>query len=119
MRVIAFKTVWQLQRCRMEERRKSPRLALAIPVFVRGADPERNEFLDLGSILNVSAGGALFAIHRHLQRGSRISLEIPTAFPTEKLGAQAKRKFLARIVRANGRNHFFRYAARFYSARSG
>ena len=98
----------------MEERRKSPRLALAIPVFVRGADPNGNEFLDLGSILNVSAGGALFAVHRHLQQSSRISLEIPAAFPHEKLGSHAKRKFRARIVRANGRNHFFRYGARFY-----
>ena len=103
----------------MEERRKSPRLALAIPVFVRGADPKGNEFLDLGSILNVSADGALFAVHRHLQHGSRISLEIPAAFPHEKLGSHAKRKFRARIVRANGRKHFFRYAARFYSAQTG
>lgn len=103
----------------MEERRKSPRLALAIPVFVRGLDPDGNDFLDLGSILNVSAGGALFALHRHLQQGSRISLEIPAAFPHEKLGGVAKRKFRARIVRASGRNHFFRYGARFYSARSG
>ena len=103
----------------MEERRKWPRLALAIPVFVRGADSQGNEFLDLGSILNVSAGGAFLALHRHLRRGARISLEIPAAFPHEKLAAQAKRKFRARIVRASGRNHFFRYAARFYSARSG
>jgi len=103
----------------MEERRKSPRFPLAIPVFVRGADPEGNDFLDLGSILNVSAGGALFAVHRHLQHGSRISLEIPAAFPTEKLGPHATRKFRARIVRANGGKHFFRYAVRFYSARSG
>jgi hypothetical protein len=78
----------------MEERRKSPRLALAIPVFVRGADPEGNDFLDLGSILNVSAGGALFAVHRHLRQGTRISLEIPAAFPQEKIGAHARRKFL-------------------------
>jgi len=103
----------------MEERRRSPRLSLAIPVFVRGVDREGKGFLDLGSILNVSAGGAFVAVHRSLHRASRISLEIPAAFPHEKLGAHAKRKFRARIVRANGRNHFFRYAVRFYSGRSG
>jgi PilZ domain-containing protein len=101
----------------MEERRQWPRLALAIPVFVRGSDREGNEFLDLGTILNISAGGALFAIHKNLPHGSRVSLEIPAAFPSEKLGAQAKRKFRARIVRTNGRNHLRRYAARLYPQR--
>ncbi len=101
----------------MEERRKWPRLALAIPVFVRGFDPDGNDFLDLGSILNVSTGGALFALHRHLQQGARVFLEIPAAFPHERLGGAAKRKFRARIVRASGRNHLFRYAARFLLAR--
>ena len=101
----------------MEERRKSPRLALAIPVFVRGLDPDGNDFLDRGSILNVSAGGTLFALHRHLRQGARVFLEIPAAFPHEKLGGVSKRKFRTRIMRASGRNHFFRYAARFLLAR--
>jgi hypothetical protein len=116
MRAIAFSPA-RFNGAGMEERRKWPRVALAIPLFVRGLDPEGNDFLDLGSILNVSAGGAFLALHRHLRRGARVSLEIPAAFPHERLGGAAKRKFRARIVRASGRNHFFRYAARFYSAR--
>jgi PilZ domain-containing protein len=101
----------------MEERRKWPRLALAIPVFVRGSDCEGNDFLDLGTTLNISSGGALLAVHKHLKRGSRISLEIPAAFPSGTLGDQAKRKFRASIVRTGRQNHFHRYAARFYSPR--
>ena len=101
----------------MEERRQWPRLALAIPVFVRGSDREGSEFLDLGTILNISAGGALFATHKLLQQGSRILLEIPAAFPSETVREKVKRKFRARIVRTGRRNHFFRYAARFYSSR--
>lgn len=38
------------------------------------------DFLGLGTILNVSASGVLFAIHRYLRQGSRISLEIPAPF---------------------------------------
>jgi hypothetical protein len=97
----------------MEERRQWPRLVLAVPVFVRGSDREGNDFLDLGTTLNISAGGALFAVHKHLQHGARISLEIPAAFPSSTLSQQVKRKFHARIVRTGMANHLFRYAARF------
>jgi hypothetical protein len=76
-----------------------------------------NEFLDLGTIFNISAGGALLAVRKHLEQGCRISLEIPAAFPSEKVGAQVHRKFRARIVRRNGRNHLLRYAARLYPQR--
>jgi hypothetical protein len=98
----------------MEERRQWPRLALAIPVFARGLDRAGNEFLELGTILNVSAGGALFAIYRQLQQGSRVSLEIPAAVPTETI-VPARRKFHARIVRTSDEKHLYRYAVRFYS----
>ena len=98
----------------MEERRRWARLALAIPVFVRGSDRKGNEFLELGTILNISAGGVLLGLRRLLQRGAHVSLEIPAAFPAVTLTG-SKRKFRARIVRAGGRNHFCRYAARLQS----
>ena len=53
------------------ERRRWPRLPLAIPVFVRGCDLEGNEFIEFNVMLNESAGGALVAIR----------LEFATRFP--------------------------------------
>jgi PilZ domain len=61
------------------ERRKWPRLPLAIPVFVRSQDQGGKEFLEFASALNISAGGALVAVHRSLKPAVQVSLEIPSA----------------------------------------
>ncbi len=85
---------------RDSERRRSPRLPLAIPVFVRGRDQQGTEFVEFSVMLNESAGGALLATRRRLRRARRIALEIPSAplslpakFP------QVVRKLRARILR--------------------
>ena len=84
------------------ERRHWPRLPLAIPVFVRGVDKQGKEFLEFSTLLNESAGGALLAIRRFLQRWSQISLEIPSS-PVLKQGAlpSTVRKLRARVVRTS------------------
>ena len=61
------------------ERRKWPRLPLAIPVFVRSRDGEGKEFLEFATALNVSAGGMLVALRRALPPVAQIQLEIPSA----------------------------------------
>ena len=61
------------------ERRKWPRLALAIPVFVRSRDEKGKEFLEFATALNVSAGGALVAVRRSLPLSAQVLLEIPSA----------------------------------------
>lgn len=61
------------------ERRKWPRLPLAIPVFVRSRGGKNKELLEFATALNVSAGGALVAVRRSLPLLSRVSLEIPSA----------------------------------------
>ena len=61
------------------ERRKWPRLPLAIPVFVRSRDGKGKEFLEFATSLNVSAGGMLVAIRRTLPEMAQIRLEIPSA----------------------------------------
>jgi hypothetical protein len=43
------------------ERRKWPRLPLAIPIFVRSREDNGKETLEFATALNVSAGGALVA----------------------------------------------------------
>ena len=82
------------------ERRRWPRLPLAIPVFVRSRDEKGKEFLEFATALNISAGGALVAVRRSLPLSARVSLEIPSA----PLGAgtalpKAPRNLRARTVR--------------------
>lgn len=60
------------------ERREWPRLPLAIPVFVRSRDHDGNDFLEFATALNVSAGGALVAVHHALKPAAQVSLEIPS-----------------------------------------
>jgi hypothetical protein len=61
------------------ERRKWPRLPLAIPVFVRSRDESGKDFLEFATALNVSAGGALVAVRRSLPQSAQVLLEIPSA----------------------------------------
>lgn len=60
------------------ERRKWPRLPLAIPVFVRSSDGMGKDLLEFATALNVSAGGALIAVRRSLPVASDVMLEIPS-----------------------------------------
>jgi hypothetical protein len=61
------------------ERRRSERLPLGIPVFVRGIDERGEEFQEFTTAFNISSGGALVATKRYLPTSSLISLEIPSA----------------------------------------
>lgn len=61
------------------ERRRSERLPLGIPVFVRGIDERGKEFQEFTTAFNISSGGALVATRRYLPASSLITLEIPSA----------------------------------------
>jgi len=61
------------------ERRAWARLPLAIPIFVRSRDQNGKDFLEFATALNISAGGALIAVHRALRPPAQVSLEIPSA----------------------------------------
>ena len=82
------------------ERRKWQRLPLAIPVFVRGIEPSGRKFIEFATALDISVGGALLAIQRHLPEGSKIMLEIPSnSLTSGKSKQQAKHSMAARLVR--------------------
>lgn len=84
------------------DRRRWERLPLAIPVFVRGLDPNGKQFVDFATALDISVGGALLAIHRHLPPGSKIMLEIPSApAANAKVPRIARRNFYAKAVRVS------------------
>jgi hypothetical protein len=78
------------------ERRRWPRLPLAIPVFVRSRPEQDKEFLEFATALNVSAGGMLVAVRRSLPPSIEVSLEIPSA----PLAALASLPKVARTLRA-------------------
>jgi hypothetical protein len=62
-----------------KERRRWPRLPLAIPVFVRSHDQNGRENLEFATSLNVSAGGMLVAVRRAFKAEALVRLEIPSA----------------------------------------
>ena len=83
------------------ERRKWPRLPLAIPVFVRGKDGNGKELLEFATALNVSGGGMLVAVRRALPSSAQVLLEIPSApLATVASLPQASRNLRARTLRA-------------------
>ncbi len=59
------------------ERRRSPRIHVQIPMFVRGVDASGAEFLDLTKTLDISATGAFLASPRSLRADQLLNLTIP------------------------------------------
>jgi hypothetical protein len=82
------------------ERRRWPRLPLAIPVFVRSRVQLDKEFLEFATALNVSAGGMLVAVRRCPLHSAQVSLEIPSA-PLAALAElpQVTRNLRAKVLR--------------------
>jgi PilZ domain len=60
-----------------EERRRSQRLRLQIPLFIRGRDPHRDQFVELAKTLDVSALGAFITCPRALSPNDVVTLTIP------------------------------------------
>jgi hypothetical protein len=83
-----------------KERRKWPRLPLAIPVFVRSRDENEKETLEFATALNVSASGALVALRRSLPLSTQVVLEIPCApLTSEHALPKATRVLRAKALR--------------------
>jgi hypothetical protein len=59
------------------ERRRSQRIHVQIPMFVRGTDAAGVEFLDLTKTLDISATGASLASARLFSNNQLLSLTIP------------------------------------------
>jgi len=96
------------------ERRKWPRLPLAIPVFVRSHDNKGNEFLEFATALNVSAGGMLVAVRRVLPSSHQIQLEIPSApVATFALLPRVARNLRARALRNTPAEGFYLLGLKF------
>src|ERR1700686_157503 len=90
-----------LDRSHLEiERRAWTRLPLPIPLFVRSRDSKGKDLLEFATALNISAGGALVAMHGALRPVAQVSLEIPSApLPTSAPVRKSSRNLRAKIVR--------------------
>jgi len=91
------------------DRRRSQRLPLQVPIFVRGLDNYGDEFLDLTKTLNISAVGACLASPRPLRPNQLLSLRIPAPSPSSSgLVPEASPAISARVLREHpvGEIHF-------------
>jgi hypothetical protein len=64
------------------ERRRSQRIHVQIPMFVRGTDAAGLEFLDLTKTLDISATGAYLASPRAMRANQVVNLTIPAPSPS-------------------------------------
>jgi len=88
------------------ERRRWNRLPIAIPLFVRGTNPNGKAFLEFGTALNLSAGGVLLATRRDLDCGSKVSLELPPSIGHTQI-PRAETQFHAKVLRSLPTRRYF------------
>ena len=80
--------------------RRSPRLPLQVPVFVRGTDASGTEFIELTKTLNISAFGACITSQHILRPNQTVQLTIPAPAPTSpSLVPSETPPIVARVLR--------------------
>jgi hypothetical protein len=80
--------------------RRSSRIPLQVPVFVRGTDAFGSEFIELTKTLNISAIGACIASQRVLAIDQTVHLTIPSPSPaTSGLVPSETPPIVARVLR--------------------
>ncbi len=75
------KTLKDLQRMDIPSTRRSPRIRLQVPVFLRGTDASGAEFIELTKTLNISASGACITSAHILRPDQIVHLTIPAPSP--------------------------------------
>jgi len=63
------------------QRRRSPRIRLQVPVFLRGVDTSGVEFIELTKTLNISATGACITSTHYLRPAQIVSITVPAPSP--------------------------------------
>jgi c-di-GMP-binding flagellar brake protein YcgR len=59
------------------ERRMDRRVAVHLPIEIRGTDDAGNPFLETTQSVNVSRRGVAFMLNRNIDRGANIEIRIP------------------------------------------
>ena len=69
------------ERLQPVQRRRSPRINLQVPVFLRSVDASGVEFIELTKTLNISATGACIASTHYLRPDQIVSITVPAPSP--------------------------------------
>ena len=72
----------ETQRVELPSSRRSPRLRLQVPVFLRATDTSGAEFIELTKTLNISATGACITSAHMLRADQIVHLTIPAPSPS-------------------------------------
>ena len=88
------------KRLEVRSTRRSPRIRLQVPVFVRGTDAFGLEFIELAKTLNISAFGACITSEHVLRPDQTVHLTIPTpSAATSGLVPSETPPIVARVLR--------------------
>ncbi len=80
--------------------RRSPRIRLQVPVFLRGTDVSGAEFIELTKTLNISATGACITSAHILRPNQTVHLTIPAPAPaTSSLVPSETPPIMAKVLR--------------------
>ena len=86
----------------VRQTRRSSRIRLQIPVFVRGTDTSGSAFIELTKTLNISAFGACIASQHILRSNQTVHLTIPAPSPANPgLVPSETPPIIARVLRQN------------------
>jgi hypothetical protein len=66
---------------KVADRRRSPRILLQVPLFIRGTNADGIEFLELAKTLDIGCHGARLLSQRALQPNEIIYLTVPAPLP--------------------------------------
>lgn len=75
-------TVSEGQYVAQTERRRSPRIRLQVPLFLRGSDASGVEFVELTKTVNISGTGACIASIHMLHPDQVVHMTVPAPSPT-------------------------------------
>jgi hypothetical protein len=97
--------------------RRSPRLRLQVPVFVRGTDASGAEFIELTKTLNISATGACIASAHIIRPDQVVHLTIPAPSPaSSSLVPSETPPIAARVLRQDAAGEMRLFGLKFLRA---
>jgi len=90
------------------DKRQWQRLAVPVPIFVRGVDEQGKGFLEFSTALNISQGGVLLVTRRFLSNASKISLEIPQPPVPKHMASKIRmRNLKARVIQVTNSDRYY------------
>jgi hypothetical protein len=96
----------QTQLVEISSTRRSPRIRLQVPVFLRAADVSGAEFIELTKTLNISSAGACITSTHILRPDQIVHLTIPAPAPaSSSLVPSETPPILARVLRQESAGH--------------